>query len=88
MTEDRFKNWKQPEIEDKKLHPKYNFLVYYKDNLKLGEKTDIGAFTYINAKNGITIEKASGPEHKESKDNYVIFNVGSGYYQFTITPYD
>jgi len=57
MTDDRFKNWKQPEIEDKKLHPIYNFLVYHKDNLKLGEKTDIGAFTYINAKNGITIEK-------------------------------
>lgn len=27
-----------------------------KDNLELGYKTDIGAFTYINAKFGVTIE--------------------------------
>jgi len=26
------------------------------DKLKLGYRTDIGAFTYINAKNGVTIE--------------------------------
>jgi acetyltransferase-like isoleucine patch superfamily enzyme len=57
MTEDRFKNWKQPEIKDRELHPKYHFLVHHKDKLKLGEKTDIGAFTYINAKHGVTIEK-------------------------------
>lgn len=57
MTNDRFKNWKQPVIEDRKLHPKYCFLVHHKDNLKLGEKTDIGAFTYINAKYGVEIQK-------------------------------
>jgi len=31
-------------------------MVQHKDNLDLGEDTDIGAFTYINAKNGVYIE--------------------------------
>jgi acetyltransferase-like isoleucine patch superfamily enzyme len=57
MTEKRFGNWKQPKIEEKKLHPKYHFLIQHKDKLELGENTDIGAFTYINAKHGVTIEK-------------------------------
>ena len=52
---ERFKNWKFPKIKEGKL-TKYNWLVQYADNLKLGYKTDIGAFTYINAKNGIIIE--------------------------------
>ena len=55
MGENRFKNWKYPEIEEGKL-TKYNWLVQHKDKLKLGYKTDIGAFTYINAKNGVIIE--------------------------------
>jgi len=58
MSKDvRFKNWQQPVIEDRKLHPKYYFLIHHKDKLKLGEKTDIGAFTYINAKHGVEIQK-------------------------------
>jgi len=57
MIKDRFKNWKQPVIEERKLHPKYHFLVHHKDKLILGEKTDIGAFTYINAENGVEIKK-------------------------------
>ena len=51
----RFKNWKPPKIEPSKL-TKYNWLVQYPDNLELGYKTDIGAFTYINAKFGVVIE--------------------------------
>ena len=51
----RFKNWEPPKIEEGKL-TKYNWLVQHEDRLKLGYKTDIGAFTYINAKNGVTIE--------------------------------
>ena len=51
----RFKKWKKPKIEEKKL-TKYNWLVQNKKDLKLGDKTDIGAFTYINAKNGVAIE--------------------------------
>ena len=51
----RFKNWQYPEIEEGKL-TKYNWIVQNKENLKLGIKTDIGAFTYINAKYGVDIE--------------------------------
>ena len=52
---DRFKEWEYPKIEEGKL-TKYNWMVQNKDGLKLGYKTDIGAFTYINAKNGVVIE--------------------------------
>ncbi len=52
---DRFSDWEYPEIEDGKL-TKYNWVVQHRDNLKLGYKTDIGAFTYINAKNGVVIK--------------------------------
>lgn len=52
---DRFKDWKHPEIKEGEL-TKYNWLVQNKDGLQLGYKTDIGAFTYINAKNGVVVE--------------------------------
>jgi acetyltransferase-like isoleucine patch superfamily enzyme len=55
MTRSRFEKWRKPKIEEKKLHPKYYFLVQHKDSLELGENTDIGAFTYINAKYGVVI---------------------------------
>jgi acetyltransferase-like isoleucine patch superfamily enzyme len=55
MKKDRFANWKHPEIEDCCL-TKYNWMVQHKANLKLGHRTDIGAFTYINAQAGVTIE--------------------------------
>ncbi len=51
----RFKKWEYPLIEENKL-TKYHWLVQHKDKLKLGYETDIGAFTYINAKNGVIIE--------------------------------
>lgn len=51
----RFENWKIPEIKDGEL-TKYNWMVQHKDKLKLGYKTDIGAFTYINAKHEVVIE--------------------------------
>lgn len=52
----RFKKWEYPVIEEGKL-TKYNWMVQHRDKFKLGYKTDIGAFTYINAKNGVTIER-------------------------------
>jgi acetyltransferase-like isoleucine patch superfamily enzyme len=55
IMENRFKKWKFPKIEEGKL-TKYNWLVQNKKGLKLGKKTDIGAFTYINAKNNVIIE--------------------------------
>jgi acetyltransferase-like isoleucine patch superfamily enzyme len=51
----RFKNWQYPTIQEGKL-TEYNWMVQHKKKLKLGYKTDIGAFTYINAKNGVIIE--------------------------------
>ena len=53
--EERFKNWKYPKIENGIL-TKYKWLVKHKENLKLGKFVDIGAFTYINAKYGVTLE--------------------------------
>jgi acetyltransferase-like isoleucine patch superfamily enzyme len=52
---ERFKNWKFPRIEESKL-TKYKWFVQHKKKFKLAYKTDIGAFTYINAKNGVVIE--------------------------------
>ncbi len=51
----RFENWQYPEIEEGKL-TKYNWVVQNKDGLELGFATDIGAFSYINAKYGVVIE--------------------------------
>jgi acetyltransferase-like isoleucine patch superfamily enzyme len=53
--EDRFRDWRYPEIKDSEL-TEYHWLVKHKDKLHLGYKTDIGAFTYINAKNVVVIE--------------------------------
>ena len=55
IMEDRFKEWEYPKIQEGKL-TKYNWMIQNKDGLKLGYKTDIGAFTYINARNGVVIE--------------------------------
>jgi acetyltransferase-like isoleucine patch superfamily enzyme len=46
--------WKKPIIKHGKL-TKYNYLVYYPENLELGKFFDIGAFTYINANYGVSI---------------------------------
>lgn len=51
----RFKKWDYPEILECKL-TKYHWLVQNIDRLKVGYMSDIGAFTYINAKFGVTIE--------------------------------
>jgi len=56
MKEDkRFDGWQYPTLEDGVM-TKYNWIVQNLDNFKLGYKTDIGAFSYINAKYGVTIE--------------------------------
>ncbi len=52
---ERFGDWKYPEIIDGKP-TKYNWIVQNKDGLKLGFKTDIGAFSYINAKHEVIID--------------------------------
>lgn len=55
MADDRFGQWKAPEVKEGEL-TKWNWMVQHKDNLVLGKKTDIGAFTYINAKYGVEIQ--------------------------------
>jgi len=56
MSHERFKNWEKPIIEHGKL-TKWNWMVQHPDNLTLGENTDVGAFCYINALNGVVIER-------------------------------
>ena len=46
--------WIKPIIEDGKL-TKYNYVVQYPENLKLGTRFDIGSFTYINSRFGVEI---------------------------------
>jgi len=53
--EGRFENWQYPEIQEGKP-TSYHWVVKHVDNFELGYKTDIGAFTYINAKYGVKIE--------------------------------
>jgi acetyltransferase-like isoleucine patch superfamily enzyme len=52
---DRFENWKYPEIIDGQP-TRYHWIVQGVDRFSLGYKTDIGAFTYINASEGVVIE--------------------------------
>ena len=51
----RFTDWEYPKIEEGKP-TNYNWVVQNKDRFELGYKTDIGAFTYINALHGVIIE--------------------------------
>ena len=51
----RFKDWRYPEIGEGKLTV-YNWMVQHREGLRLGYGTDIGAFTYINARKGVIIE--------------------------------
>ena len=51
MTE----KWKKPMIEHGKL-TKFNYIVQYPENLKIGVGFDIGSFTYINSKFGVEIQ--------------------------------
>jgi acetyltransferase-like isoleucine patch superfamily enzyme len=47
--------WKKPKIKHGKL-TKYNYLVQYPKQLKIGKDFDIGEFTYINSKFGVEIQ--------------------------------
>ena len=52
----RFKDWKHPEFDEKGM-TRWNWMCQYHENLKLGKNTDIGAFTYINARHGVEIQE-------------------------------
>lgn len=49
-----FKNWRSPKF-NKKGMTKWNWMCQYAENLIVGRFTDIGAFSYINAKFGVEI---------------------------------
>ena len=53
---ERFKEWKPPEFDARGM-TKWNWMCQYHENLQLGNRTDIGAFTYINAKYGVDIQE-------------------------------
>ncbi|MFC2006418.1 acyltransferase [Chloroflexota bacterium] len=55
--DNRFENWQHPEFDEKGM-TKWNWMCQYPENLELGENTDIGAFTYINAKYGVEIQES------------------------------
>jgi len=52
---DRFENWKYPEIIDG-MPTKYHWIVQGTAGFSMGYRTDIGAFVYINASEGVVIE--------------------------------
>lgn len=52
---EKLEKWEYPMIEHGKL-TKWNWMVQYPEGLQLGKFTDIGAFTYINSRNGVVIE--------------------------------
>ena len=54
MTRFDDSNWKPPKIEHN-TPTKWNWIVSHPENLVLGKYTDIGAFTYLQAEEGIAI---------------------------------
>ena len=54
MAEDRFREWKPPVIEEG-VPTRWNWVVQGVAGLQLGVRTDIGAFTYINARHGVEL---------------------------------
>lgn len=56
MKQTRFRNWQFPTFSEDGM-TKWNWMCQYKENLKLGKHTDIGAFTYINAKFKVEIQE-------------------------------
>lgn len=67
----RFDSWEPPDIEDGKLTI-YSWIVRWKSQFVLGDKTDIGAFTYINAKNGVTVE-----DHVQIGSHCAVYSVST-----------
>ncbi len=50
----RFSDWKTPEFDEKGM-TRWNWMCQYHQNLKIGKNSDVGAFSYINAKHGVEI---------------------------------
>ena len=56
MENERFQNWQKPDIKDGEP-TKWGWIVKNVDKFSLGQNTDIGAFSYINALYGVTVEE-------------------------------
>lgn len=54
----RFNNWQPPEFDERGM-TRWNWMCQYLENLKLDKNTDIGAFSYINAKYGVEIQEGA-----------------------------
>jgi len=52
----RFNNWQRPKFDEKGM-TRWNWMCQYDEKLELGKNSDVGAFTYINAKHGVVIEE-------------------------------
>ena len=53
----RFQDWKQPEFDEAGMTV-WNWMCQYPEGLQLERNTDIGAFTYINAKYQVEIQES------------------------------
>ena len=51
---ERFIKWKKPAVRHNEL-TEWNWMVQNPEGLDVGYRSDIGAFTYINAKSGVII---------------------------------
>lgn len=71
QRKDRFEGWQYPEIQDG-VPTKYNWVVQHMRSFQLGYKTDIGAFTYINAKYGVIVE-----DHVQIGSHCAIYSVST-----------
>ncbi len=56
IMKERFKNWEYPKFDERNM-TKWNWMCQYPENLKLGNNSDVGAFTYINAKFEVEIQE-------------------------------
>ena len=56
MGEERFSSWKYPEFNEQNM-TRWMWMCQYHENLHLETHVDIGAFTYINARYGVSIQK-------------------------------
>ena len=56
MGEERFSSWKYPKFNDQNM-TRWMWMCQYHENLDLEMHVDIGAFTYINARYGVSIQK-------------------------------
>lgn len=52
----RFKSWEPPEFDNSGM-TKWNWMCQYHGYLVIGKNTDVGAFTYINAKYEVEIQE-------------------------------